>query len=238
MKILVVDDSATMRRILVNSLHRIGYSECVEASDGREAVERLDASVQFIITDWNMPNMSGLELTRALRAHPEWKSIPILMVSTRSVKEDIMTAIQAGVNNYIVKPFTPQVLKEKIDAEVSVLWRRPDHERTPAQRTPRHSEATLRLVDSAILEMGELGGDETPTLQQQLRIDLVSPPEEAVGFAGLSDVLVHGYTEIVGVLHSLRQSRNHLERCRKGAASARSTARSLQRHGDRRDRHP
>ena len=119
MKILVVDDSATMRRILVNSLQRIGYGECVEASDGREAVEKLDASVQFIITDWNMPNMSGLELTRVLRAHPEWKAIPILMVSTRSVKEDIMTAIQAGVNNYIVKPFTPQVLKEKIDAVMS-----------------------------------------------------------------------------------------------------------------------
>ncbi|MBK6486373.1 MAG: response regulator [Gemmatimonadetes bacterium] len=119
MKILVVDDSATMRRILVNSLQRIGYGECVEASDGREAVEKLDASVQFIITDWNMPNMSGLELTRVLRAHPEWKAIPILMVSTRSVKEDIMTAIQAGVNNYIVKPFTPQVLKEKIDAVIS-----------------------------------------------------------------------------------------------------------------------
>ena len=74
------------------------------------------------------------------------------------------------------------------------------------------SEATLRLVDSAILDMGELGGEETPALQQQLRIDLVAPPDEAIGFAGLSDVLVHGYTEVVGVLHSLRQSRHQLER--------------------------
>ncbi len=119
MKILVVDDSATMRRILVNSLQRIGYSECVEASDGREAVDKFDSSIQFVITDWNMPNMSGLDLAKALRAHADGKSVPILMVTTRSVKEDIIAAIQAGVNNYIVKPFTPQVLKEKIDAVLS-----------------------------------------------------------------------------------------------------------------------
>lgn len=119
MKILVVDDSATMRRILVNSLQRIGYSECVEAGDGREAIDKFDGSIQFVITDWNMPNVSGLDLTRALRAHPDGKAVPILMVTTRSVKEDIIAAIQAGVNNYIVKPFTPQVLKEKIDAVLS-----------------------------------------------------------------------------------------------------------------------
>ncbi len=119
MKILVVDDSATMRRILVNSLQRIGYSDCVEAGDGREAVDKFDGSIQFVITDWNMPNMSGIDLARALRALPEGKSVPILMVTTRSVKEDIIAAVQAGVNNYIVKPFTPQVLKEKIDAVLS-----------------------------------------------------------------------------------------------------------------------
>lgn len=114
MKFLVVDDSATMRRILVNSLQRIGYSDCVEAGDGKEALDKIDPSIQFIITDWNMPNMSGLELAKAARANGV--TCPILMVTTRSVKEDIMAAIEAGVNNYIVKPFTPQVLKEKIDA--------------------------------------------------------------------------------------------------------------------------
>lgn len=119
MKILVVDDSATMRRILVNSLLRIGFTDCIEAGDGREAVDKFDASVQFVITDWNMPNMSGLDLARALRKLPQGKHVPILMVTTRSVKEDIITAIQAGVNNYIVKPFTPQVLKEKIEAVIS-----------------------------------------------------------------------------------------------------------------------
>lgn len=118
MKFLVVDDSVTMRRILINSLQRIGYDQCVEAGDGKEALERFDASVQFVITDWNMPNMSGLELAQALRAHPDGQKVPILMVTTRSVREDIIAAVQAGANSYVVKPFTPQVLKEKIDAVI------------------------------------------------------------------------------------------------------------------------
>jgi two-component system chemotaxis response regulator CheY len=116
MKFLVVDDSATMRRIVVNSLSRIGYGESVEAGDGVEALNAFDASIDFIITDWNMPNMGGLDFVRAVRQKPEGASIPILMVTTRSVREDIVQAAQAGVNNYVVKPFTPQVLKEKIDS--------------------------------------------------------------------------------------------------------------------------
>lgn len=115
MRFLVVDDSATMRRIVVNSLKRIGFEECVEAGDGAEALERFDSTIEFVITDWNMPTMTGLEFVRALRARPEGKSVPVLMVTTRSVREDIVQAAQAGVNNYVVKPFTPQVLKEKID---------------------------------------------------------------------------------------------------------------------------
>jgi two-component system, chemotaxis family, chemotaxis protein CheY len=115
MKFLVVDDSATMRRIVINSLQRIGFNDTVEANDGIEALQRFDSSIGFIITDWNMPNMSGVEFTRALRARPDGASVPILMVTTRSVREDILVAIEAGVNNYIVKPFTPQVLKDKID---------------------------------------------------------------------------------------------------------------------------
>lgn len=115
MRFLVVDDSATMRRIVVNSLKRIGYEECVEAGDGAEALERFDSTIEFVITDWNMPTMTGLEFVRALRTRPDGKSVPVLMVTTRSVREDIVQAAQAGVNNYVVKPFTPQVLKEKID---------------------------------------------------------------------------------------------------------------------------
>jgi len=116
MKFLVVDDSATMRRIVINSLQRIGFSDTVEAGDGQEALAKFDSSVKFVITDWNMPNMSGTEFTKVLRARPDGASVPVLMVTARSVKEDILTAMEAGVNNYIVKPFTPQVLKEKIDA--------------------------------------------------------------------------------------------------------------------------
>lgn len=115
MKFLVVDDSATMRRIVVNSLNRIGFTQCVEASDGADALAAFDSSVDFVITDWNMPNMSGLDFVKGLRARDDGKKVPILMVTTRSVREDIVLAAQAGVNNYIVKPFTPQVLKEKID---------------------------------------------------------------------------------------------------------------------------
>ena len=121
MKFLVVDDSATMRRIVVNSLNRIGFAHCLEAGDGTEALEAFDASVDFVITDWNMPNMSGLEFVKALRAREGGKRVPILMVTTRSVREDIVQAAQAGVNNYIVKPFTPQVLKEKIDGVLGAV---------------------------------------------------------------------------------------------------------------------
>ena len=116
MKFLVVDDSATMRRIVVNSLKRIGFDSCVEAEDGLEALDTFDNSIEFVITDWNMPNMGGLDFVKALRSREDGKSVPILMVTTRSVREDIVQAAQAGVNNYVVKPFTPQVLREKIDA--------------------------------------------------------------------------------------------------------------------------
>ena len=115
MKFMVIDDSATMRRIVVNSLQRIGYSEFLEAGDGAEALEKFDESVDFVITDWNMPNMGGMELVKSLRSREDATSIPILMVTTRSVREDIVAAAQAGVDNYVVKPFTPQVLKEKIN---------------------------------------------------------------------------------------------------------------------------
>ena len=119
MKFLVVDDSSTMRRIVVNSLQRIGFTDTVEAGDGQEALDKFDASVRFVITDWNMPNMTGTELAKALRERGE--QVPILMVTARSVREDIIEAMEAGVNNYIVKPFTPQILKEKIDALLSVV---------------------------------------------------------------------------------------------------------------------
>lgn len=120
MKCLVVDDSATMRRIVVNALKSIGYENVVEAGDGSDALARCDETVELVITDWNMPVMGGLDFVKALRAKPHHVKTPILMVTTRSVKEDIMQAVEAGVSGYILKPFTPQVLKEKIDQILSV----------------------------------------------------------------------------------------------------------------------
>jgi two-component system, chemotaxis family, chemotaxis protein CheY len=121
MKFLVVDDSVTMRRIMINALERIGYTNVIEACDGHEALELFDESVGFIITDWNMPTLSGLEFARAVRARPSGQTVAILMVTTRGAREDIAAAVEAGVNNYILKPFTPSVLKEKIDRLLSAL---------------------------------------------------------------------------------------------------------------------
>jgi len=115
-KILAVDDSPTMRRIILNTLKRAGFNDVVEASDGRDALAKMKVDkFNIVITDWNMPEMDGLTLVTTLRSMPEYKSLPILMVTTRSVKDDIMEALKAGVNNYIVKPFTPETLKEKIN---------------------------------------------------------------------------------------------------------------------------
>jgi two-component system chemotaxis response regulator CheY len=119
MKFLVVDDSPTMRRIVINALHSFGYKDVVEASDGQDALAILyTEKIDFVITDWNMPNMNGLELTKAIRNDATFGNLPVLMVTTRGIKEDIVQALQAKVNNYIVKPFTPAVLKEKIQAIV------------------------------------------------------------------------------------------------------------------------
>lgn len=120
-KFLVVDDSVTMRRIVVNTLKTIGFNQYVEAEDGKDALDKLnlDMGINFVITDWNMPVMSGLELTKAIRSDDRTKGLPILMVTTRGVKEDIVQALQARVSNYVVKPFTPQILKDKIDLILS-----------------------------------------------------------------------------------------------------------------------
>ncbi len=117
LKFLVVDDSVTMRRIVVNTLKNLGYNEIIEAEDGEDAFKKLQENpdVNFVITDWNMPKMTGLELTQAIRGDEKFANLPILMVTTRGVKEDIIQALKARVNNYVIKPFTPQVLQEKIN---------------------------------------------------------------------------------------------------------------------------
>jgi two-component system chemotaxis response regulator CheY len=121
LKFLIVDDSQTMRRIVANSLKNLGYEDFVEASDGKDALVKLaaDDSINFVITDWNMPVLSGLELIKAIRSDEKMGKIPVLMVTTRGVKDDIIEALKAKVNNYVVKPFTPAILREKIDQIVA-----------------------------------------------------------------------------------------------------------------------
>jgi two-component system chemotaxis response regulator CheY len=116
MKILVVDDFATMRRIIKNILKQLGYDNVEEADDGANALKKLRASkFDFVVTDWNMPNMSGLDLVKAMRADEALKETPILMVTAEAMKENIVEAVKSGVNNYIVKPFTAEVMKAKIE---------------------------------------------------------------------------------------------------------------------------
>lgn len=116
MKILVVDDFSTMRRIIKNLLRDLGFTNTSDADDGQTALPMLKGgSYDFLVTDWNMPGMTGIELLKAVRADPEMASMPVLMVTAEQKKEQIIEAAQAGVNGYIVKPFTAITLKEKID---------------------------------------------------------------------------------------------------------------------------
>lgn len=116
MKILIVDDFSTMRRIIKNLLRDLGFTNTDEADDGQTALPKLESgNFDFLVTDWNMPGMQGIDLLKAVRAHPELKNLPVLMVTAESKREQIIEAAQAGVNGYVVKPFTAQTLKEKID---------------------------------------------------------------------------------------------------------------------------
>lgn len=122
LKILVVDDFATMRRIVKNSLRQLGYENIVEAEDGEVAVSKLESErIDFVVSDWNMPNMTGLELLRYVRSNDEFCDLPFLMVTAEAQKENILEAAKAKVSNYIVKPFTAETLGEKIDAIFSRL---------------------------------------------------------------------------------------------------------------------
>jgi len=117
MKILTVDDFSTMRRIIRNMLRQLGYTNVVEAEYGVEALSLLQREkVDFVISDWNMPHMSGLDLLKAIRADENLRLIPVLLVTAEALKENVVEALKAGVNNYVVKPFTAETLKERIDA--------------------------------------------------------------------------------------------------------------------------
>ena len=113
--IITVDDSSAMRRIIKNTLQKLGFETILEAGNGVEALEVMSKNkVDMIVTDWNMPEMDGLTFVKAVRAKDEYKDLPILMITTEAAKEDILTALRSGVNNYVVKPFTPETLQEKV----------------------------------------------------------------------------------------------------------------------------
>ena len=116
MRVLVVDDFSTMRKIVKNILRQLGFNNIVEADDGSTAWEVLNKdNIDFIVSDWNMPIMSGIELLRKVRGSEEYADIPFLMVTAEAQQENIIEAVQAKVSNYIVKPFTPETLGQKID---------------------------------------------------------------------------------------------------------------------------
>lgn len=114
-KVLVVDDFATMRRIVKGVLKQLGFSDIIEAEDGSLALEELmREKVGLIVSDWNMPNMTGLDLLKAVRGNDALKGIPFIMVTAEGQKENVVEAVKSGVSNYIVKPFTPETFNEKL----------------------------------------------------------------------------------------------------------------------------
>jgi len=116
MKILVVDDMSTMRRIVKNILKQLGFLNVDEAENGQEGLNKLkEGGFGFVVSDWNMPVMTGIEMLRAIRADEATKAIPVLMVTAEAQQENLIEAVKAGVSNYIVKPFTAETLQEKIN---------------------------------------------------------------------------------------------------------------------------
>jgi two-component system chemotaxis response regulator CheY len=116
MKILVVDDFSTMRRIVRNLLRDLGFTNTFEADDGKTALPMLkEGNYDFLVTDWNMPGMTGIDLLKAVRADPKLVNLPVLMVTAEAKREQIILAAQTGVNGYVIKPFTAATLREKIE---------------------------------------------------------------------------------------------------------------------------
>ena len=148
MKFLVVDDSATMRRIVINSLQRVGFTNVVEAADGLDALDKLDATIGFVITDWNMPNMGGLDLVKSLRTAGD--NTPVLFLTALGGVEDRVSGLNAGGDDYLVKPFA----FSELVARVAALGRRPH---TTAAETKLHVlDLELDLLARTVWRGGEL----------------------------------------------------------------------------------
>jgi two-component system chemotaxis response regulator CheY len=168
MRFLIVDDSFTMRRIIANILARLGYTDVVHASNGREGLDRLAAeSVDVVITDWYMPEMNGLDFVKALRSSPATSQIPIVVVTVNAASDDIQYALELGVKGYILKPFTVETVKDKIDALIAQLASAP-----PAPPSAVEYAARRAAVDSA----GEGNALVEPDLDPDMAAGLAGDP--------------------------------------------------------------
>lgn len=119
MRILVVEDLLVMRRLIINTLKSIGYEDLLQASNGEEALELIinpDSKIEFVISDWIMPVMDGITMVKFLRANPDTKDLPVIMLTSINEKDSILEAVKYRVNDYVIKPFTPKILQSKIDA--------------------------------------------------------------------------------------------------------------------------
>ena len=134
MRFLVIDDSLPMRRIMQNVLARLGHTDVVLAANGREALKRIDSEpIDFVITDWYMPEMNGLEFLRTLRAKEATRNVPIVVVTANASKNDVAQAVELGVNAYVLKPFTAEVLRDRIGAVCETLRSVPAQDPAPPE---------------------------------------------------------------------------------------------------------
>ena len=169
MRFLIIDDSITMRRIIANILARIGYPEVVHANNGREALDRLATdAVDVVITDWYMPEMNGLDFVKILRTTPATSHIPIVIVTANAASDDIQHALELGVKGYILKPFTVETMKDKIDALMAQLR----GEEGPAPEVPPAEPAAEPQPEP---EVAAAPAESEPLLEPEPDFD--TPPE-------------------------------------------------------------
>ena len=170
MRFLIIDDSVTMRRIIANILGRLGYPDVVHAANGREALDRLATEpVDVVITDWYMPEMNGLDFVKILRTTPATSHIPIVIVTANAASDDIQHALELGVKGYILKPFTVETMKDKIDALMAQLQ--------PTQRSPLEAPAES-AVEAEPEPVATAGPAESKPLMEP-EPDFDTPPELA-----------------------------------------------------------